>query len=336
MEVAENEPVLMINSPPTTETHACGAGNYGSISVTTNDNAAPNSNSPANNSNANHQQPAANNCQSLTMVIWLTLQLVLSAVMTTLSAFHQFVPGSTLPCTANVSDGNGTITSWPLPNVLSAVSMVFTILLLIFSVVDATINMHHLVHQVPHKKTDEKCEEHEVNAINSFYSKFPIILSDFCSKFPVGAIRVCYCWLIVNVIMLLVTANTYEWSWPTDHLKVLSNTALFLFIWIFYIFLLAGILVWHYNLLETRNRIFYVSILSLLIIPNTIFIAVASVLATNCSDLEANFGSQIYIRNVSAIVLIAYVLLSTLIWLVLVVVCYRKQLIPVLVIANPN
>ena len=321
MEVVENEPV--INSPHITETRACGAGNYGSI---TNDNAAPNS--PADNSNANPQQSAANNRQSL-MVIWLTLQLAASAVMTTLSAFHQFVPGSNLPCTANVSDGNGTITSCPLPNVLSAVSMSFTVLLLIVSVVDATINMHHLVHQVPHKNTDEKCEEHEVKAINSFYSKFPIRLSDFCSKFPVGAIRVCYCWLIVNVIMLLVTANTYDWSWPTDHLKVLSNTALFLFIWIFYIFLLVGILVWHRNLLETRNRI-YVSIPSiLLIIPNTIFIFVATVLATNCSNLEANFGSQIYIRNVSAIVLIAYVLLSTLIWLVLVVVCYRKQLIPV-------
>lgn len=316
MEETELGIQLMINSVHDTHMHAYGAGDYGSFisrqssSVTTNDNAAPNS--PANNSNANHQQSAANNRQSLMMVIWLTLQLVASAVMTTLSAFHQFVPGSVLPCTANVSDGNGTNTSCSLPNVLSTVSMSFTVLLLILSVVDATIK-----------------------ACNS---KFPIRLSDFCSKFriPMGVIRVCYCWLIVNVIMLLVAANTYEWSWPTDHLKVLSNTVLFLFVWIFYIFLSIGILVWHCNFLETNNRT-YVSIPSiLLIIPNTIFILVATVLATNCSDLEANFGSQIYIRNVLAIVLIPYVLLSTLIWLVLVVVCYRKQLIPVLVIANPN
>ena len=277
--------------------------------------------------NANPDRQSANNFrQALVMVIWLTLQLVVSAVMTTLSAFHQFVPGSILPRTANVSDGNGAITS---PMVLSAVSLLFTLLLLIVSIVDATFNMHHLVHQVLDKKTDEKsdCKKHEKGIIESCCSKLKK-LSGFCSKFPMGIIRVVYCWIILNLIMFTVAANTYEWSWPTDHLKVLSNTALFLFVWITYILLLiVGILVWHCNFyMETNNCKTVLIPITVLIISNTIVIGVATVLATNSSDLEANFGRQICIRNVLAIVLIIYVLLSTSVWLVVYIWCIcRKQ-----------
>ena len=267
---------------------------------------------------ATNSQLANNPRRSLVMVIWLTLQLVVSAVMTTLSTFHLFAPGSTLPCTANASDGNGTITSCPTWE-LSIVSMFFTALFLIVSVGDATINMHNLVHQVPDKKTDGKsdpCQNHEENNF-----KF------CCSKFPMDAIRVWYCWILLTIILTTVAANTYEWSWQTDDLKVLSNSALFFFTCITYILLLIiGMLVWHCNFFdpcmkkENCKSCCCVSIPSIvLIITNTIFIVVAM-----CILLV------IYIVNVSAIIITIIVTLicvfvSTSTCLVVVLACYKKN-----------
>ena len=270
-------------------------------------------------------RPAEPPRRSLVMVIWLTLQLVVSAVMTTLSTFHQFAPDSTLPCTENTTDVNATITSCPSWR-FSIASMTFTILFLIFSIGDATINMHHLVHQVLNKNPDESDCEFKTHEENTFKS--------CCSKFPMDAVRVCYCWIMLTIILITVTANTYEWSWQTDNLKVLSNTALFFFTWITYILLLiVGILVWHCNFYPTetencKSACCCVSIPSIvLIVVNTIVIAL---LVFICSDLEAiaNFaiGSQLqfYIRIGLVIVTIIYVCLSMLIWLRVVCVCYRK------------
>ena len=260
----------------------------------------------------------ANPRRSLVMVIWLTLQLVVSAIMTTLSTFHQFAPGSTLPCTENATDVNATITSCPSWR-FSIASMTFTILFLIFSIGDATINMHHLVHQVLNKNPDESDCEFKTHEENTFKS--------CCSKFPMDAVRVCYCWIMLTIILITVTANTYEWSWQTDNLKVLSNTALFFFTWITYILLLiVGILVWHCNFYPTETekcKSCCVSIPSIvLIVINTVVIAL---LVFICSDLEAiaNFAigsqSQLYFIQIGLVIAtIIYVCLSMLIWLTVV------------------
>lgn len=256
--------------------------------------------------------------QSLVIVIWLTLQLVVSAVMTTLSAFHQFVPGSTPPCTANASDVNGTITScssWGF----SIVSMTFTALLLIFSVVDATINMHYLVHQVlDNKETEEKndCKQHEKKTIEAIESSCCSKLVKLCSHFPMGAVRVFYCWIMLAIISITVAANTYEWSWQTDHLKALSNTGLFYFTWVSIILLIIGSLVWHCNFyMETKKSKVYLRVFNrstLLIFLNTVFVIVVVI---TCRSLEANFGLQIRIRIPLAILLLICVFSCTTIWL---------------------
>lgn len=188
--------------------------------------------------------------KSTLMVIWLTLQLVLSAVMTTLSTFHQALPDS---CTANASDAyfNGTTTSCPSWEV-SAVSLSFTILFLIVSIVDATVNMHHLVHEVLDKKTDESDNESdnegddegdEDDEDKGKCKKFKQCIK----KIPMDTIRIWYCWTIVNLIMILVAANTHESPWQSDSLKVLSNAGLLFFTWTTYAFLAVGIIAWYGN-----------------------------------------------------------------------------------------
>ena len=289
------------------------------IGTLANNSQSANNRQSANPQSTNNPQSANNPHRSLVMVIWLTLQLVVSAIVTTLSSFHLFAPSSTLPCTANASDhGNGTITSCPTWE-LSIVSIVFTVLFLIVSIGDATINMHNLVHQVPDKKTDGKsdpCQNHEEKKCKSC-----------CSSFLMDAIRVCYCWILLTIILITVTANTYEWSWQTDDLKVLSNTALFIFTCITYVLLLIiGILVWHCNFFdpcmkkENRKSCCCVSIPSIvLMFANTIFIVVAMCIL-----------HVFFIRNVLAVIIINIVtticvILSTTICLVIVVVCYNRK-----------
>ena len=60
-------------------------------------------------------------------------------------------------------------------------------------------------------------------------------------------IRVWYCWTIVNLILSLVAANTYESPWQTDSLKALSNAGLLFFTWTTYAFLAVGTIAWYGN-----------------------------------------------------------------------------------------
>ena len=246
----------------------------------------PHAQPPVATSNGNSQSAKILRQSSL---IWLILQLVLSTVMTTLSVFHQALPGS---CTANVSNVNGTTTSCPSWEV-SAISLSFTILLLIISIVDATVNMHHLVHEVLDKKPDESASKNNKDKDKEIGCGK---CKKLCKKIPMDGIRVWYCWIMVNWIMILVAANTYESPWQIDSLKVLSNAGLLFFTWTTYTFLAVGIIAWYGNSMKENNCKSCLCAWISIIYAGLITLYTAVIIVVQVVFFFSDYGSHIQLR----------------------------------------
>ena len=114
---------------------------------------------------------------------------------------------------------------------LSAISMSFILVSLIITIVDATFNMHYLIHQVLDRE-DAGAERECKNA------KQPP-----CPFLPAELFRVYYCWTLIHIILITVAANTNKWSWQTDDdLDVLSHTAVFFLACTIYLLLVVAVL----------------------------------------------------------------------------------------------
>ena len=64
-------------------------------------------------------------------------------------------------------------------------------------------------------------------------------------KFSFNTVRIWYCWILVHAILITIAANTYEWSWSTNDLIVLANTAMLFLTSVVYLLLLAAMIMQH-------------------------------------------------------------------------------------------
>ena len=171
----------------------------------------------------------------LVVLIWLIVQLVALVLMSALSIFHfaRIHPASSCAAMANLSAENdanySTVSAGPSWELI-AVSMSFILVFLIITIVDATCNMHYLMHQVLDRGdagADGECK-------NAKQPPCPF-------RLPAGLFRAYYCWTLMHIILITVAANTYKWSWQTDDdLDVLSHTTVFFLACIIYLLLVAA------------------------------------------------------------------------------------------------
>ena len=232
----------------------------------------------------------------LVVLIWLIVQLGATVLMSALSIFHfvRLHPTSNSSCVAlaNLSaenDANYTNTVSVGPTwELSAVSMSFILVSLIITVVDATINMHKHIHQVP-DRGDAVCK----NAKQLF--------------------RVYYCWTLRHIILITVAANTNKWSWQTDDdLDVLSHTAVFFLACIIYLLLVVAIFTRHaYGCIWTECKKSLVPILTTGLIISHISSTSATLVVLFSNEPDLDCLSRIAVGIPVAV----YVLLSSSLWL---------------------
>lgn len=175
------------------------------------------------------------------LVTWLTVQLVTVVLMVTLVGFHYGQTRSTLCLTTLNSSNIGAVNSSSSAGpscVSNQVALLFTVIASIITVIDATINMDYLIHRVKNEKLPSGC--------------CCYCCIDCCFTFlPMGIVRVWYCWILIHIILITIAANTYEWTWQTDDLDVLSNTAMFFSASLMYLVLFVAICIWQYTILRT-------------------------------------------------------------------------------------
>ena len=185
---------------------------------------------------------------SLVVLIWLIVQLVVSATMSGLAVFHFARTRPTSPscaAMANLSAENdanySTVSAGPSWE-LSAVSMSLILVSLIITIVDATFNMHDLIHQVLDRGDAGAEQECKTDAKQPPYYFLPARL-----------FRVYYCWTLIHIILITVAANTNKWSWQTSDINVLSHTAVFFLTCISYLLLVVAIFT-RYGCIWTKHK----------------------------------------------------------------------------------
>ena len=197
-----------------------------------------------------HELTTSTHDSSLVVLIWLIVQLVTSVTMSGLAVFHfaRIRPSWSCAAVANLSaendpNVNSTIVSEGPFWELSAVSMSFILVSLIITIVDATFNMHDLVHQVLDRGDAGAEQECKTDAKQPPYHFL-----------PAGLFRVYYCWTLIHIILITVAANTNKWSWQTnDDLDVLSHTAVFFLACIIYLLLVVAIFT-RYGCIWTKHK----------------------------------------------------------------------------------
>ena len=172
-------------------------------------------------------------------IAWLLGQLVVSVLLLILSGFHFGLVQYDLCDSYNVSNTSNS-TGSPTCEGFSGTILALAILACILSIFDAAMNLHYLTHKVfdgkPAANNNDQCKDGAERL--SCFRKTTL-------KFPSNMLRVCYCWILVHAILVTVAANTYEWSWQTDDLSVLANTAIFFLTTTAYLLLIVAMVMWH-------------------------------------------------------------------------------------------
>ena len=133
---------------------------------------------------------------------------------------------------------------------LSAAILGLALFACIVSVVDATINLHDIFHEVGFEKDPNPSNCSTTKQVNSNDHEpdncDTLQLSCGCiSKLSMNTVRVCYCWILLHAILITIAANTYEWTWETNSFSVLVNTVMFFFTSIVYLLLMFAVLIWY-------------------------------------------------------------------------------------------
>ena len=243
---------------------------------------------------------------SLVVLIWLIVQLVASAAMSGLAVFHftrTRPTSSSCWAVANLSaenDPNSTIVSEGPSWELSAVSMSLILVSLIITIVDATFNMHDLVHQVLDRGDAGAEQECKTDAKQPPYHFL-----------PAGLFRVYYCWTLIHIILITVAANTKKWSWQTNDINVLSHTTVFFLTCIIYLLLVVAIFT-RYGFIWTKHKppqLVSILITGLVVSHISCTLTTLVVLFSNESDLDC-------LGHVAVGLPVAvYVFLSSSLWL---------------------
>lgn len=177
---------------------------------------------------------------ALLLATWLTVQLVGFVFMVILAGFHYGQTRSTLCLTTLNSSNSDAVnaSSSAGPSCESdLVILSFAVIACIITVIDATINMDYLIHRVKGEELPSGCCCRCRNCCFDYL--------------PMGIVRVCYCWTLIHIILITTAGNTYEWSWQTDDLDVLTSTTMFFFASITYLVLFVAICIWQYTIFKT-------------------------------------------------------------------------------------
>lgn len=205
---------------------------------------------------------------ALFLVTWLTVQLIGSILMVTLVGFHYGQTRSTLCLTTHNSSQNNAVNGSSSAGACESnqVALTFAVIACIITVIDATINMDYLIHRVKDEKLPSRCSCNCNCCFNNYYC------CNYCCNcccnccfnccfnccgfdyLPMGIVRVCYCWVLIHILLITIAGNTYEWSWQTDDLDVLTNTAIFFFACFMYLVICVAIFIWQYTILRTSVR----------------------------------------------------------------------------------
>ena len=172
-------------------------------------------------------------------IVWLLGQLVVSVLLLMLSGFHFGLVRYHQCDSYNVSNFTNTNSSNSTGRPtcgFTATVLALAIIACIVSVFDAAMSLHYLTHKVLDKPEDNNQCKNGAERLSCFSSS---------KKFPSNTLRVLYCWILVHVILIFVAANTYKWSWETDELSVLTNTAIFFLTTTVYLLLIVTMVLWH-------------------------------------------------------------------------------------------
>ena len=150
-------------------------------------------------------------------IAWLLGQIVVSCLLLMLSGFHFGLVKPDLCDKVSSNTSNSTIGS-PIC-AFSASVLALAILSCIVSVIDAARTLPYLRSILKPEKSQDQITNVEAKRLQGCFSS-----NNFLSC---NMVRVWYCWILVHSILITVAANTYEWSWETDELSVLANTATF-------------------------------------------------------------------------------------------------------------
>ena len=242
---------------------------------------------------------------SLVVLIWLIVQLVASVTMSGLAVFHfaRILP-ITSSCAAvhvtNLSaenDANSTTVAEGPSWELSAVSMSFILVFLIITIVDATFNMHDLVHQVLDRGDAGAKRECKTDVKQPPYHFL-----------PAGLFRVYYCWTLIHIILITVAANTNKWSWQTNDINVLSHTTVFFLTCIIYLLLVVAIFT-RYGCIWTKHK-------PPQLVPILITGLVVSHISCTLTTLVVLFSDHDCLSHVAVgLPVVVYVFLSSSLWL---------------------
>ena len=182
-------------------------------------------------------------------VVWLIGQLTISVLLLTLTGFHF---GLVRPDLCNT---NTTINSMIVNNstdslngcAVSGAVLTIAMIACLLSIVDATVSLHYLIHTIRKNaeggNKNEECENGTERPSCKYLSSKQCRCISY--NFPLNTVRVWYCWILVHVILLTIAVNTYTWSWNSNDLQVLVNTAIFFLTCAVYMFFVVAMLMWH-------------------------------------------------------------------------------------------
>ena len=136
---------------------------------------------------------------------------------------------------------------------------------------------------------------------------------------PVSTIRILICWILVHCIFITIAASTHEWSWQTDRLEVLVNTAVFFLACIVYVLLIVGVLVWHgifYNCKWSKGDkyLLFAPMLTIGLIISSVLVTLAA-LVVFFTDDGSGIGS--YDHIVVLVIVFIFVIVTSFIWFIL-------------------
>ena len=137
---------------------------------------------------------------------------------------------------------------------------------------------------------------------------------------PTSTLRIFLYWILVHIILITIAANTYEWSWETDDLKVLINTAIFFFACIVYLLLIAGMLIWHgifYNCkcTEGDKYLSFAPMLTIGLILSSVTVTIATLVVFFYSAGGSGISSSG--RIAVLVVVLLYIIVTSTIWFIL-------------------
>ena len=191
-----------------------------------------------------------NNVSAALWLVWLIGQLTVTVTLLLLSGAY-FGLERSQQCGLNQTDDNvssNTNNTTGAPSCgFSAAILGLALFACIVSVVDATINLHDIIHEVGFENDPKPSNGSTTKQVNpNGHNCATLELSCGCiSKSSMNTVRVCYCWILVHAILITIAANTYEWTWETNSFSMLVNTVMFFFTSIVYLLLIVAVLMWH-------------------------------------------------------------------------------------------